>query len=157
MLSSDEREFLLIPKSLPTGSHYANLRKFLGQTKWDKIRRQAYERAEHKCELCNSKPSRLEAHELWFFDFENKVQYLKRIVVLCSKCHSIQHAMLLALQHDQGIKNADVVVKHYNKLTNQLVTYTKFFSLANDMQRKFENIDWDVVVVKDFEELLSSI
>lgn len=156
-LTLEEREFLLKPKALPTSTHNVNLRQILPRTKWDKLRKQAYDRANHKCELCHALPKRLEAHELWFFDFDTNVQYLKRLVALCSKCHSMQHALLLRLQHDQGIKNADVVVRHYNKLNNDKITFDKFFAIANNEHQKYESVFWDVLIVKEFDELLKEL
>lgn len=156
-LTTQQREFLLVPKALPTSSHYANLRQVLPRTKWDKLRKLAYERANHMCELCHGKPPRLEAHELWRFDFDLKIQYLERVVALCSKCHAMQHALLLRLQHDQGIKNAQVVVNHYNKLNNVKITFDKFFAIATNEHNKYEKIFWDVVVVKEFDDLLQEL
>lgn len=156
-LTEQERAFLLIPKALPTSSHYANLRQVLPRSKWDKLRKMTYERAEHKCELCGAKPQRLEAHELWFFDFENHIQYLERLVALCSKCHAMQHALLLRLQHDQGIKNAQLVVNHYNKLNNDRITFDKFFAIATNEHNKYEKVFWDVVVIKEFDEILTGL
>lgn len=156
-LTKEEKEFLLMPKALPSSSHYANLRKILSQSKWDKLRKMTYERASFQCELCSSKPKRLEAHELWFFDFEHKVQYLKRLVGLCLKCHSLQHALLLRLHHDQGFKNAQVVVNHYNKLTNNKLTFDQFFALANKEHNLYEKIEWNIVVITDFDEILKEL
>lgn len=156
-LTQKQKEFLITPKALPSSSHYANLRQVLPRTKWDKLRKLTYERANHKCELCNSKPPRLEAHELWRFDFDNHVQYLERLVALCSKCHSMQHALLLRLQHDQGIKNAQIVVNHYNKLKNEHITFDKFFAIATSEHNKYENIFWDVIVIKEFDDLLNDL
>ena len=156
-LTDEERDFLVTPKALPSSTHYYNLRKVLPRSKWDKLRKLTYERANFTCELCNSKPKRLEAHEMWYFDFKNKIQYLQRMIALCYKCHSLQHTMLLKLQHDKGFRNADYVVSHFNKIAKQKVTFTQFFAIGNAVQQELEKFVWDVVVYKELDELLGGL
>lgn len=158
-LTKEQKEWLLLPKALPSSTHGDNLRKILPQSKWDKVRKATYERANNKCELCSGKGTRhpVEAHELWYFDFKTSTQYLERLIALCPNCHRIQHALLLKLQDDKGFVNAQGVINHYNKLTNQNVTYHQFFASATEVFDMFDGIMWDVVVDKTKDEILLSI
>lgn len=153
MINQKQREFLLKPKALPSNAHGYNLRQILPKTEWDRLRKKVYAAASYKCELCGSEKS-LEAHEMWVFDFENKVQVLDGLVALCMHCHRIQHALLLALQVDQGIAHDDYMIVHFNKLTNQKLTLQQFYAQANKNFAELEQIEWDVYASKTFEELL---
>lgn len=143
MLSNDEKRFLLQPKALPTTVHYQNIRNLIPRAAWDKIRKHVYEEANHVCELCGAK-KRLEAHEIWNFDFKSKTQTLQNIVALCANCHRIQHANLLKLHSDKGIVNIDLVVKHFNNISNQKITTSEFLSRAQTFCAKYENIEWEL-------------
>lgn len=158
-LTNQQKEWLLLPKALPTSTHGDNLRKILPRTQWDKIRKATYTRANHKCELCGGKGTRhpVEAHELWYFDMENKIQYLERLVALCPNCHRIQHALLLKIQDDKGFINAQMTINHYNKLTGNNVNYYQFFASATEVFDVFDGIMWDVIVDKTKDEILLSI
>ena len=57
---------------------------------WDKVRKDAYARAGHKCSICGAK-SRLEAHEKWSYDEKNALQKLESVVALCGSCHAVKH------------------------------------------------------------------
>lgn len=143
MITKSEKDFLLQPKALPTTVHYQNLRKLLPKSVWDKIRNQVYESANHQCELCGVK-RRLEAHEIWNFDFNHKTQTLQNIVALCSNCHRIQHANLLKLHSDKGIVDIEKVVKHFNNLSNERITTSEFLSRVQKFCEKYEGIEWEL-------------
>ena len=152
MLNQKQKEFLLIPKALPTSTHFINLRQMLPRNEWDRLRKKVYSAASNRCELCGS-DQRLEAHEIWMFDFEKKVQYLETLAALCMHCHRFQHVNLLALQEDQGIAHSWGTINHFNKLTGQKVTQSQFFAMANKEAIKLENIEWEVVINRSFDEL----
>lgn len=154
MLSKEQKEFLLIPKALPTNTHGFNLRKVLPASKWNKLRNKVYDNANHLCELCEATGKKLEAHEIWRFDFETKIQSLETIAALCMHCHRLQHALLLKMQVDQGIAHCEYTIKHFNKLTGKKLTESQFFAEATKNFNELENIEWDVVASKNFEELL---
>ena len=152
-----EREFLLQPKALPESTHYLNLRSIVSKSKWDKIRKEIYKRANNKCQLCNGqgRKHKVEAHELWNFDFKLKVQFLEDIIALCPNCHRIQHAFLLKLHDDKKILNAQYVINHLNKITNKNYNYNNFFAEANSFFMKLNNIKWDVVLKLKEENIIN--
>ena len=75
---------------VPDGCWYSNLRSLLTANDWDKVRKDAYARAGSKCCICGKK-DRLEAHEQWRYDEENRLQTLTDVLALCNKCHSVKH------------------------------------------------------------------
>lgn len=145
MLSHKEKTLLLLPKALPTSSHYQNLRHVLSKADWQKLRLITLKEAKYQCELCQQKKARLDVHELWQFDFKLQVQFLDRLVALCHNCHALQHALLLKLHADQKKRNAQVVVNHYNKLVNKKLTEVQFFALANQVAKVLEK-PWTIIV-----------
>lgn len=76
----------LIPKTCC----FTNARYAVHPADWDRIRRFVYQRAQNRCECCDTK-GRIEAHERWYFDEQRKIQKLTRIIALCKSCHETTH------------------------------------------------------------------
>jgi hypothetical protein len=75
---------------VPQTCWYSNLRSALSQSDWDKLRKQVYKDAGHKCEICDS-DGMLHAHEMWSYDDEKHIQKLIRPQALCPACHEVKH------------------------------------------------------------------
>ena len=56
---------------VPSTAWYSNLRKKVSQKDWDRIRKQSYADANHKCTICGAE-GRLNCHEIWKYDDKNK-------------------------------------------------------------------------------------
>lgn len=99
---------------VPRTAWFKNLRNHVGVTKWDKIRKEVYSHANHKCEICGGvgKKHPVEAHEVWEFK-DNKI-ILKRLIALCPACHEVKHIGLAA---SKG--RLEAAKKHFMKV-NQL-------------------------------------
>lgn len=86
-------EIELIPKTC----HYSNVRSMVTTAEWDKIRKLSYASANNKCEICGSDglkqgyKHKVECHEVWHYDDENKIQKLIKLVSLCVVCHQVKH------------------------------------------------------------------
>ena len=86
-------EIELVPKTC----HYSNVRSMVTTAEWDKIRKLSYASANNKCEICGSDglkqgyKHRVECHEVWDYDDENKIQTLIKLVSLCVVCHQVKH------------------------------------------------------------------
>ena len=76
---------------VPEACWYANLRSVLKPADWDKVRFDAYARAQGKCMICGRWTKRLEAHEKWSYDEKNALQTLVDVVALCHNCHEVKH------------------------------------------------------------------
>lgn len=86
--------FELVPKS----AWGCNLRKELSKKEWDKLRHEAYSRANGYCAICGKKVDQLEAHEVWDFNIKKKTQKLVNIIGICKKCHNTIHIGLAQIK-----------------------------------------------------------
>jgi hypothetical protein len=82
---------------VPSTCHFSNVRSTVTSAEWDKIRKLSYASANNKCEICGSDglkqgyKHRVECHEVWDYDDENKIQRLVKLVSLCVVCHQVKH------------------------------------------------------------------
>lgn len=83
----------LIPKTV----FFSNVRTLLKQKYWDLVRKDSYEKADYKCEICGEKGKDqgfkhdVECHEIWKYDEKTRVQKLMGLISLCPKCHQVKH------------------------------------------------------------------
>ncbi len=136
---------------VPDGCWYSNLRSILSRAQWDFIRKEAYARAEGKCMICGRKVTRLEAHERWAYDLENKTQILTDVIAVCHLCHSVIH-----IGRTQLLGDEDRAIKHFcfvNKCT--YADYIKALGRANELHRKRNEVsEWklDLTYLKRYIE-----
>lgn len=93
---------------LPKGAWGNDFSKTLPKKEWDIVRNACYERANHKCAICGLVTDELDAHEVWEFDVKNKIQTLKDIVGICSKCHGVKH-----IRNSQRLGYEEEVKRHF--------------------------------------------
>lgn len=79
---------------IPSSAWDNNLRSYLTQAGWDKVRRKCYAEANYHCEICggqggNGRKHPVEAHEKW--DFVNGEVVLRGVTALCPPCHEVKH------------------------------------------------------------------
>jgi hypothetical protein len=83
----------LIPKTC----FYSNVRTLLPNKYWDQLRKESYELASHKCEICGDTGKNqgyrhnVECHEIWEYDDKKRIQKLIGLISLCPKCHQVKH------------------------------------------------------------------
>ncbi|GAA2398963.1 hypothetical protein GCM10010420_26590 [Streptomyces glaucosporus] len=81
---------------VPRTCWFTNVRSCVAPKDWERLRRVITRRAGHRCEVCGAAGDRgakrwLEAHERWVFDDAARVQTLKRLICLCTDCHTVTH------------------------------------------------------------------
>ncbi|MFJ5220713.1 DUF5710 domain-containing protein [Streptomyces sp. NPDC088354] len=81
---------------VPSSCWFTNVRSCVADKDWDRLRRMIYTRAGNRCEACGAGPDRdakrwLEAHERWIYDDARRIQTLKRLICLCTGCHTVTH------------------------------------------------------------------
>ena len=82
---------------IPSTNFYNNVRSAVTQYRWDVIRKECYEKANHKCEICGETGKQqgykhnVECHEIWSYDFLKKNQKLEGLISLCVRCHMAKH------------------------------------------------------------------
>ena len=123
---------------IPENMWYCNLRHILSKSQWDIIRKDAYQKSNEKCMICNRKVKRLEAHELWNFNEITQTQSLTDVIALCSICHKTIH-----IGHASIIGKLEECFKNYCKINKCsieecLTDYKKAFDLWNERNK----INW---------------
>lgn len=105
LLPGEDRTFGsgLFVDLVPTSCWFTNVRSCVDQRDWERLRRMITRRAGHCCETCGRGEDRalkrwLEAHERWSYDTATRTQTLKRLVCLCTDCHTVTHMGLAQVQ-----------------------------------------------------------
>ncbi|MEV5508564.1 DUF5710 domain-containing protein [Streptomyces orinoci] len=81
---------------VPSSCWFTNVRSCVAPRDWERLRRMITRRAGMRCEACGASEDRtaqrwLEAHERWVYDDAAHVQRLKRLICLCTDCHTVTH------------------------------------------------------------------
>ncbi len=104
LLPEEDREWGsgLFVDLVPRSCWFTNVRSCVSQRDWERLRRMITNRAGRKCEICHRGEDResgrwLEAHERWAYDGAAKVQALRRLICLCTDCHTATHYGLASL------------------------------------------------------------
>lgn len=122
---------------VPTSCWYNNLRHILSKRAWDYIRKDAYQKANGKCTICNAPKKRLEAHERWSYDITTHTQKLKDIIAICHNCHSVIH-----IGRTQLVGKEDIAIRHFKKVNNtDYQGYITALKKANEESIELSKID----------------
>jgi hypothetical protein len=81
---------------IPSSCWFTNVRTCVRPADWERVKALVVGRAGQRCEACGgaAEPSHglwLEAHERWSYDDATRVQTLRRLVCLCTRCHRSTH------------------------------------------------------------------
>ncbi|MGO4630388.1 DUF5710 domain-containing protein [Streptomyces sp. 2RAF24] len=81
---------------VPSSCWFTNVRSCVTPRDWERLRRMITRRAGMRCEACGAGEDRtvqrwLEAHERWVYEDVARVQGLKRLICLCTDCHTVTH------------------------------------------------------------------
>lgn len=138
-----EKQYKLLMKPVPDSCWYSNLRTLLPKKIWDILRKDAYERAEGRCMICKRPATRLEAHENWSYDEQNKIQKLDEIVAICHDCHSVIH-----IGRTQLVGDEDRAIKHFCKVNGCTYSdYIKQLKKANEYHARLNAVgEWQLDV-----------
>jgi hypothetical protein len=81
---------------VPSSCWFTNVRSCVSQRDWERLRKMVTDRASKRCEICQRSQDResarwLEVHERWSFDDSKNVQTLRRLICVCTDCHTTTH------------------------------------------------------------------
>jgi hypothetical protein len=114
----------LVPSKVWFSSIYQIYRERKQLNKWEKIKKEIFEREGRQCWICGKEASHLEAHEFWEYDDENHIQKLVAIHLLCNMCHKIKHIGFWCYTKDgrkqltkEGL-NKEELINHFCKVNN---------------------------------------
>jgi hypothetical protein len=109
LLPGEDRSFGsgLFVDLVPSSCWFTNVRSCVDQKDWERLRRMIIRRARHRCEVCGASEDRqtsrwLEAHERWAYDEATHVQSLRRLVCLCTNCHTATHFGLAQIKGNEA-------------------------------------------------------
>ncbi len=98
LLPGEDRNFGsgLFVDLVPRSCWFTNVRSCVSQRDWERLHRMITNRAGHRCEICQRGQDResrrwLEAHERWAYDDSTNLQALRRLICLCTDCHTTTH------------------------------------------------------------------
>jgi hypothetical protein len=97
---------------VPHDSWGRNLRTQVRKSVWDKIRKEAYAKAEERCEVCGS-GGKLSCHEVWECDDAAATQLLKGFKAVCGMCHHVNHYGMSTVLWRQGRLDLEAVDRHF--------------------------------------------
>lgn len=102
---------------IPSTNFYNNVRSAVSQAQWDVLRKECYEKADNKCEICGDIGKNqgfrhsVECHEIWSFDFTKNIQSLIGLIALCPFCHMAKH-----IGRTFAIGKQALIFKHIEKI-----------------------------------------
>ena len=100
-----------------------NLRYLLTVKKWQQIRKNELKRCVgeqyfHHCEICKRPKNTLDCHEIWHYDYDNKLQTLNGLIMLCKQCHLIKHIGFATNLAMDGNCNFEGLIRHFCWVNN---------------------------------------
>jgi hypothetical protein len=124
----------LLSELIPKSCSFSNVRSILSKKYWDLLRKQCYDEANNKCEICNETGKQqgfkhdVECHEIWEYDDKTNTQILISLIALCVRCHQVKH-----FGRTSAIGQQANAFKHMEKVNNW--THKECLShLAESMQ-----------------------
>ena len=94
-----------------------NLAHLLYKEIWDKLRREVYARANHRCEICGQTFKILHCHENWGFNEKKRSQFLVSLMSLCEDCHNTIH--FFRTQHE--VRARKISPAYLDQLKNHFI------------------------------------
>ena len=97
---------------VPRTSWFSNVRSEVSKIDWDVIRKAAFKKAQHCCEICGNKGAKwpVECHEIWHYDDDRKIQRLSGFIALCPSCHEVKHMGLSQLKGKGSVALAHLAI-----------------------------------------------
>lgn len=159
------RPEILSQPNIPVPLHGMAPRVVFGESWWNMKRQAAYQSNNNCCIACGrpamlTETHRLEAHEMWEFDYENGIGTVIDIVPLCHYCHNFIHSgrLSMILGEEKTFEEVQAILTHGFKILDyhNLKVFPFTFSLARQMdvdtlrvtpyelQLKMKMSDWEM-------------
>ncbi|MFF4168894.1 DUF5710 domain-containing protein [Streptomyces sp. NPDC001744] len=130
---------------VPRTCWFTNVRSCVAPADWERLRRMITGRAGRRCEACGAGEDRearrwLEAHERWTFDGTTRVQALRRLICLCTDCHTVTH---FGLAQVRGLE--DRALAHLRKVTGMSEAQAReHVDVAFEVWERRSRYDWEL-------------
>jgi hypothetical protein len=116
LLPGEDRSFGtgLFVDLVPSTCWFTNVRSCVSQQDWERLRRMVTDRADRRCEVCDATADRdaqrwLEVHERWAYNNTTRVQTLRRLICLCTDCHTVTHYGLAQIRGRDAAARAHLI------------------------------------------------
>ena len=133
---------------LPKSIHGISPRKIMGDSEWNKIKKEKQKIADHHCMCCEEyvphiPGNYLECHEIYNINTEKKEFELQDIVCICKRCHEFIHLGRLQML----LKEGRISQEYYNDICNRGENLLKSNGLKrnNLPLNEINNPDWVLV------------
>ena len=131
----------LVPAPLWRRSAY---RMFNRDRRWKKIRKDALQQAENKCEVCNDSKHILYCHEIWEYQDRRCRARLVGFSILCESCHYVSH---LGLARNRG--REEVSRAHFRKVNHLTKREADaLIEAAFDLWKVRGHKPWEIVIAR---------
>jgi hypothetical protein len=122
--------------SKPSFAQGKTVRKAIGDSLWNKIRAEIYEKDNHSCVICGYSDGVLHAHEVFEYDEERFIIKLVDIQSLCVYCHNIKHFYFTVQRISRSKSLSEERQKH----------------LLKDLREHFKNVNQctDEIAIADY-------
>jgi hypothetical protein len=133
---------------IPSSCWFTNVRTLLPSPAWDLLKKSVYKKAHYRCQICKKKGADhpVECHEIWEYDDEKKIQYLKGLIALCPACHAVKHlgfSYLTAAEEGSKAVHHLAAVNHWTLVQAQQYVQECFKQWEWRSQFEWEvNLDW---------------
>ena len=132
---------------VPSSSWFTNLRSMLTPNEWDTTRGVCYEKANHRCEICDGVGLQhpVECHEVWSYtkgDLVN-IQKLERTIALCPSCHQVKHMGFAMTQGVHAFEKAATHFMNVNQFTSDRAEFEieKVFKIHHERSKVKWHLD----------------
>lgn len=134
---------------VPRSAWYNNVRKHTTKGEWEKCKAYARERTGGKCIICGAtgfdqgRRYAVDAHEVWHYDDEARVQTLIDIIPLCPMCHACKH--LGHTRENSTLGQWEKVIEHFGRVNEwSPEKVEKYVLLAFDIWELRSQTHWDL-------------
>jgi hypothetical protein len=124
---------------IPESSGLASLANLLPPWQWDRIRRSVYQRAGYRCQTCG-REGMLQCHEVWQYNEETGIQWLRGFAALCRDCHDVKHILF-----NRDIARHKELMRHFiavNRISQEQAE--QYLQTASQQQRRLNQRHWNI-------------
>lgn len=135
---------------IPKNSFFDNLRYLFHNDEWDIIRKVVYKRDNFSCKICKRQNIKLEAHEEWVYNYENKTQKLENIVSLCNLCHINKHLGFAEILVKEKKKTQESIINHWCWVNNEKEkNFNNYRESVFELWNLKNLIEWKIISFDD--------
>jgi glutaredoxin len=124
---------------IPANSWLASLAKLLPPWQWDRIRRSVYQNAGYRCQICGHE-NILHCHEVWQYNEETGIQWLRGFAALCKDCHDTKHVLFF-----YGTRRYKELMNHFTTINLIKIEEAEaYVEAVRRVQQRLDRKEWKI-------------